>query len=107
MASGLAEVIKKAALQANEAANYTDLRYGTVTNTSPLEVTITPDFILPEQMLVIPGHLSDYTVNMVPVGMLGAEGAIAYVVFNALQVGDRVALIREHGGRKYFILDRC
>lgn len=106
MASGLIDVIKRAATEANEAANYTDLRYGTVTKTNPLEVTITPEFILPEQMLVVPGHLSDYTINIAPVGTLEAEGATTYVVFNALQVGDRVVLIREHGGRKYFILDR-
>lgn len=106
MASGLVDVIKKAALQANEASNYTDLRYGTITGTNPLEVTITPDFILPEEILVIPGHLNDYTVNMVPYDMIGGEEPVSYIVFNSLQIGDRVALIREHGGRKYFILDR-
>lgn len=106
MASGLINVIKRAAIEANEAANYTDLRYGVVTNTNPLEVTITPEFVLPEQMLVIPGHLTDYTINMAPYGSIGEDSAMSYVVFNALQVDDRVALIREHGGRKYFILDR-
>lgn len=107
MATGLIDVIKKAALAANEASNYTDLRYGIVTNTSPLEVTITPEFVLPEEVLVLPAQLSDYTVNMAPLGSKGVEEAVTYIVFNALEVGDRVALIREHGGRKYFILDRC
>lgn len=106
MSTGLIDIMKKAALEANEASNYTDLKYGTVTNDNPLEVTITTNFILPEELLIVPEQLNNYTVNMIPYDAREDEEERTYIVFNALNIGDRVALIREHGGRKYFILDR-
>ena len=84
MATGLVEVIKRAALDAIDNAKMCDLRYGTVVNTSPLQISITNKFILPSSLLVVPERLAD----------------------NVLKVGDKVALLRKQGGQSYFILDK-
>lgn len=103
MSTGLIDIMKRAAVEANEASNYTDLKYGIVSNVNPIEVTITPTFILPKELLIVPNSLTDYTVNII-----SNENEVeqSYVIRNALKIGDRVALIRQHGGGKYFILDR-
>jgi hypothetical protein len=118
MATGLIDIVKRAALDAINASNPTDLRYGTVTKTSPLEITVTSTFVLPEKILIVPQHLTDYEVPITTSGYGwvtdSADGHThginqsrkTVMVHNALKVGDRVALIREHGGRKFFVLDR-
>lgn len=103
MSTGIIDIIKRAALDAEEAGNPCDLRYGVVSKEEPLEVTITSDFKLPEQLLIVPERLRDYNVKI----ERESDGFTDYYnVYSGLQVGDRVALIRERGGRKYFILDR-
>lgn len=103
MATGLIDIMKRAAMDANEASNPSDLRYGTVTKETPLEVAITTTFVLPEEMLIVPESLTDHEVEV-----SSAPDYIPYYLFvhAGLRVGDRVALIREKGGRKYFVLDR-
>lgn len=72
-------------MDAVENAQLTDLRYGTVTSVSPLKVQITSQFTIPSSLLVVPKRLKSE---------------------NPLENGDKVALIRQKGGRSYFILDK-
>ena len=113
----LGGAVKELAKQVNEAGNPADLRYGTVTKISPLEIHITSTFILPKELIIVPQHLTDYEVKITTSGYGWAtESADGHThtinqsktvkVHNALKVGDRVALMRESGGRKYFVLDR-
>lgn len=85
MATGLLDIMKRAAMDATENSKPTDLRYGTVTSVSPLKVRITNQFILPSSMLVVPKRLVEDT---------------------PLEINDRVALLRQSGGQSYFILDK-
>lgn len=62
MASGLIDIMKRAAIDANEASQPTDLRYGTVTSVTPLAVQITNQMTIPQSLLILPNHLTDYTV---------------------------------------------
>lgn len=62
MSTGLIEIMKIAALDAMENNKPTDLRFGTVTSVDPLKVMISNDFILPESLLIVPEHLTDYSV---------------------------------------------
>ena len=110
MSTGLVKAIKIAAMDAVENAQMTDLRYGVVTDIDPLTVRVSSQFILPKEMLVVPQHLTDYTV---PVAMSDIGGSdetnseLKYLtVYNSLNLGDRVALLRKKGGQSYFILDR-
>ena len=83
MSTGLVKGIKMAALEAMETGQPCDLRTGVITSTNPLKVQITPQFILPQSVLLVPLRLK-----------------------NDLHNGDKVALLRQKGGQSYFILDK-
>ena len=131
MATGLIDIMKRAALDASDDAKFADLRYGTVVSTKPLKVQITNQFVIPASMLVVPKHLTNYKVNInlnLDIGAGGRHkhtygednketsevldhthkitGGNSITIENALKVGDRVALIRKQGGQSYFILDK-
>lgn len=63
MATGLIDIMKRAALDASDAAKFADLRYGTVVSVNPLKVQITNQFSIPESMLIVPKHLTNYTIE--------------------------------------------
>jgi hypothetical protein len=123
MSSGLIDVIKRASLDAMNNAQMCDLRFGTVTSTSPLKVQVTNRFTIPESLLIVPKHLTDYKVDVeIDWSTETKSGGSDYSAFashnhavtgtktmtvkNALKVGDKVALLRKTGGQSYFILDR-
>lgn len=62
MASGLIDIMKRAAIDANEASQPTDLRFGTVVSVKPMKIQITNQMVIPESLLILPVHLTDYTV---------------------------------------------
>lgn len=101
MTTGLIDIMKRAARDENENSQPTDLRTGTVVSTSPLKVQITNVFTVPESMLIVPKHLTDYTVEIT---IDGVDKKIK--VHNALEVGNKIALIRKKGGQSFYILDR-
>lgn len=124
MSSGFIEIMKRAAKDANEAEQPTDLRFGTVVSVSPLRVQITNLLTIPESMLIVPEKLTDYTTDVTPLDWVtenksGGSGDSAFsshnhsitgrkkmIIHNALKVGDKVALIRKKGGQVFYILDR-
>ena len=61
MSTGLIDIIKRASTDAVEAGKPTDLRFGIVKSTSPLSIQVTHQFTIPESMLIVPEHLTDYT----------------------------------------------
>lgn len=62
MSTGLIEIMKRAAIEAVDTGQPCDLRFGTVTSVSPLKVQITNQFTIPESLLIVPRHLTDYEV---------------------------------------------
>lgn len=100
MATGLIDIVKRAAIDAIENAQMCDLRYGTVVDVSPLKVQITNQFTIPQSLLIVPEHLTDHEVTVT------LDWERTMVVHNALKIGDKVALLRKQGGQSYFILDR-
>lgn len=127
MSTGLIDIMKRAALDATDNAQMCDLRYGNVVSVKPLKVQVTNLFTIPEALLVVPQHLTDYEVKITTGGYgwqtenkSGGADMAAFAshnhainesektikVHNALKVGDKVALLRKQGGQSYFILDR-
>ena len=153
MSTKMVDIIKRASMEAMYAEKPCDLRYGEIISTSPLKVKVSAQFIIPEGMLVVPQHLTDYTVSVSmdwSTESVGAHthnysgvtestsGGSSYAQFEShnhsysgttesanshahklvsseskilkihgrLNVGDKVALIRQHGGQTYYILDR-
>ena len=103
MSTGLLGIIKQAAMDSMDNAQMCDLRYGNIVGVSPLKVQITTQFIIPESLLIVPHHLTDYEVNCT---LPDEEDKKTITIHNALKVGDKVALLRKQGGQSYFILDR-
>lgn len=115
MATGLIDIMKRAAMEADDSRQPCDLRFGTVTSVKPLKVKITNQFILPESLLVVPEHLTDHDVkvSLKSWGTSSSDshshtisGENTFTIYNALKTGDKVALLRKTGGQSYFILDR-
>lgn len=136
MSSGIVEIMKRAALDAADNAKLCELRYGVVMSVAPLSVQVTTQFTIPASMLVVPRHLTNYAVDIAlsgweteiappeedpndpssapsePTEELVEEhkhsilGIKKIVIHNALKVGEKVALIREQGGKSYLIIDR-
>lgn len=123
MTTGLIDIMKRAAKDMYDNEQPTDLRFGTVVSVSPLKVQVTNLFTIPQSMLVVPKHLTDYevevTVDWTTENKSGGSGDSAFSshnhdvkgkkkmkVHNALKNGDKVALIRKHGGQSFYVLDR-
>ena len=107
MSTGLIGIIKKAAMDAVDNAKMCDLRYGKVVSVSPLKVQITNQFTIPSSLLTVPQHLTNYTTYIdISDTNGGNKESKRMTVYNALRVGDKVALLRMQGGQSYFILDR-
>lgn len=106
MSSNLIQVIKQAAKDAIDAENPADLRFGTVTSVAPLQITVTPSFILPEPLLVVPEHLKNHMVDIGKMGPNGSMRPYQVMVYSGLAINDRVAMLRAKGGQHYFILGR-
>lgn len=115
MSTGLVSVIKQVAMDAVDNSKMPDLRFGTVISDSPLKVRVTNQFIIPESMLIIPQHLTDYEVKVTIESSYDwktVDNSKIIIneqkmkVHNKLKTGDKVALMRKQGGQSYFILDR-
>lgn len=123
MTTGLIDIMKRAAKDMYDNEQPTDLRFGTVVSEKPLKIQVTNLFTIPQSMLVVPKHLTDYevevTANWTTENKSGGSGDSAFAshyhelegkkklkVHNALKNGDKVALIRKHGGQSFYILDR-
>ena len=114
MATGLIDIMKRAALEVVETNQMCDLRVGTVISVSPLSVQVTSLFTIPEALLIVPQHLTDYKVEVdidwdtetASEHDHSITGTKTMTVRGALKLGDKVALIRKTGGQSYFILDR-
>ena len=63
MSTGLLNIIKQASMNAVDNAQMCDIRYGTVTGVSPLKVQITNQFVIPQSLLVVPQHLTNYKLE--------------------------------------------
>lgn len=115
MSSGLVEVIKQVAMDAVDNSKMPDLRFGTVISESPLKVRVTNQFIIPESMLIVPQHLTDYEVKVTIESSYdwktvdNSDIVISkqkMKIHNKLKTGDKVVLLRKQGGQSYFVLDR-
>lgn len=78
------KLIKRVAIAAVNSQKLTDIVYGTVVSTSPLKVQIDQKLILEEVHLKLTSVVKDY----------------------GLIQGDKVTMIRAHGGQQYVIMDK-
>ncbi|WP_438435398.1 DUF2577 domain-containing protein [Gorillibacterium sp. sgz500922] len=93
----MVDLIKQIGVGAVEAGQPVAVVYGTVTKTSPLEVTVEQRLALPEAFLLVPESLTRYEQTV---------GSTTIVIRPGLKQGDRVVLLRMQGGQQYLILDK-
>ena len=101
MSTGLIKAVKQAAIDAVENGQPCDWRTGIVTSVNPLKIQVTPQFILPQSVLVVPKHLTKEEITLT----FGDETK-TITIHKDLANGDKVALLRQKGGQSYLILDR-
>lgn len=113
MATGLIDIMKRASLDAMDANQMCDLRFGKVVSISPLKVQITNQFTIPSSLLIVPEHLTKRSIPVIidldPTKTstdTSGVGNRVITIDNSLKVGDKVALLRKTGGQSYYILDR-
>ena len=122
----LVRLVKRAAVEAVRADAPMSGGYGYVTSTSPLEITVDQKKILTKAQLILTDAVRDYAVEMTTLpdfheteeisGGAGDasfaphkhryQGKKKWMVHNALQMGEKVILLRCDGGQQFVVLDR-
>lgn len=136
MSSGLIEIIKKAAIEANDQSKPVTLCFGTVTKVDPVVIKITPTLTISEEFgqVTIPRQCTDYETSITLLSPSGSgdlpwktelaedpsapnplafsphyhdiAGKHTVKIHNKLKVDDIVILARQQGGQHYFVLDK-
>lgn len=99
--SDFINIIKRVAIAAVNAQKLTDVVYGTVISTSPLKVKIDQKLILEKEHLKLTRTVVDYNTEMTVNGTKQT-----YTVHNGLKIGEKVTMIRAHGGQSYLVIDK-
>lgn len=94
--------IQKLVLGVLNAQKLATVIYGNVLRVDPLEVQIDQKLTLKEEQLKLTRAVMDYEVEM---GVNGGPEQI-YKIYNGLNTGDKVTMIRVHGGQQYLIIDK-
>lgn len=128
----LVRLVKQAAVDAVRADAPMAICYGNVTSTTPLKIQVDQKKILGEAQLILTDNVRDFNVvlstiegeskNEGPHYTENESGGSGYAEFathrhkyqgrkkwrvhNALEMGEKVILLRCDGGQKYVVLDR-
>ena len=84
-----------------EGEKLADLKFGTVESLSPLTVRLNQWLLLSSGMLAVSYRLRRIEI---PVTIDGKTGTA--ILDNRLKIGDTVALLRQSGGQKFYVLDK-
>lgn len=110
----LLNAIKQTALNAVDAKKPVRLEVGTVLTSNPLKIQLTQKLTLSSMQLIIPRHLTKYTVPMtynleceeIESHKHKIAGTTSVTIDNSLKSGDKVLLVRQDGGQKYVVFDK-
>lgn len=92
--------IKKASIDAVDARQDCDYIYGTVTSIDPLTISIMQGLELYKEQLILTRNVTDYETTIIDIETK------TITIKNALEVGEKVIMLRKKGGQKYLVLDR-
>lgn len=132
MGDNLVESMKKAALEAEEAAKPVQVMFGTVISIAPLQIKVEQKITLEAAQLILTRNVTDYTVDLtmnhntethththdiydtwtgggsasMETHLHEYKGRKNFTVHNSLIVGDEVLLLRVRGGQKFVVWDR-
>lgn len=119
----LVRLVKQAAVDAVRADVPVAICYGFVTSTTPLKIRVDQKKILGEAQLILTDNVRDFNVVLSTIEGEGKtegphyteetsahrhryQGRKKWRVHNALEIGEKVILLRCDGGQQYVVLDR-
>lgn len=94
--SEFVKAVRMIVMQVINSVKPAKLMTGTVKKINPLEVFVDQQFTLTEDFLIVPKHLK-YGYNA-----RDSDNRTVYVD-SALKENDKVVVIRDHGGQKFYI----
>lgn len=97
----LLETMKKVAISAFDESKPVAITIGTVESVSPLKIRIDQKRVFSETFLNLSNNVKDYKTAITIDGV-----AHEFTINNALKENEKVLLLRQQGGQKYFVLDR-
>ena len=99
----LVKVIKKAALDAVNASQPSNMIFGTVISTNPLKIKVDQKLILTSAQLVLSRNVTLHQVYI----RINEDNEYKWItVYNNLNKNDTVLLMQVSGGQKYIVIDR-
>ncbi len=114
--TGIAEKIKKMAVEAQEARKPVYIYYGKVISLAPLKISVEQKMLLGEKQLVLTRNVTDFSVRVTVKRAAEKEGfassgemdaeEMQITVHNGLEIGEEVILIRQQEGQKFIVADR-
>jgi Protein of unknown function (DUF2577). len=119
----LADALRKLQKQLIDNTKFSDVIVGQVVSVAPLQIKIEQQGILPGEFFRLTrnvvDHYVDIEVNHVTENRQGGSGDPAFAshnhdykgrkkirIYNGLQKGESVFLLRCHGGQEFIIIDR-
>ena len=105
------KLVQKASVEAMEAAKPVNVYFGEVVGTSPLRINVEQKMILGESQIVLTRNVTDFKTAVTVSwntddNSATLSGRKEVTVHNGLAVSDKVLLIRQQSGQKYFVMDR-
>ena len=105
------KLVKKASVEAMEAAKPVNVYFGEVVGTSPLRINVEQKMILGESQIVLTRNVTDFKTAVTVSwntddNSATLSGRKEITVHNGFAVSDKVLLIRQQSGQKYFVMDR-
>ena len=98
----LNESIKRIAINVMEQSKPANVMYGEVISINPLEICVDQKKTYPEDFFVLTRNVTDYDTYIKK-----EDGEKEkYTIYNSLQKGDIVVLLRAQGGQEFVILDK-
>ena len=105
----LLEKIKQAAMEAVKASEPADFVFGTVISEKPLNIQVDQKLILTAEFLFLTSNVMEYSVKAKMFAVESDGDGVEkqkMTVYNGLQNGDKVIMLKQQGGQKYVVLDK-
>lgn len=119
----IVKTIKRSAKGVQVSSKPCDIVYGTVESIAPLKIRVDQKFLLESEQLKLTRAVMDYEVDMtvdhLTESRSGGGGDVAFeshnheykgrkkfLIHNGLVVGDKVTMLRAHGGQQYLVIDK-
>lgn len=119
----LLATVRQSCVNTMQAMQLSSFEFGTVISISPLQIQAEQKKTLTKAQLVLTRNVTDFeteiTVDWKTENKSGGSGDSSFsshnhdikgkkkiLIHNALKTGDKVILMKQHGGQKYLVIDR-